>query len=916
MEFLAKVVDELAGRNIDFSNYVMVTPNRRAGLFLKKYIQKNEKISKPCWIPELYSIRDFISIVSHVYLIDNLSLVFRLYPVYRSCFKNPKSFDQFYEWGKMVISDFNEIDLYLIDQNKLFTSLRQISSVDKEFDRGGAVIKGFIKFSEHLQQLYTVFTAGLLKDKQAYYGLALRKIIEQFDLSWFDQWDKVIFAGFNALSDAEQTLMETLQDQGKAEIFWDIDTYFYEDETQEAGYFFRKNPLINNNPKVTWITDELSNASKKIDVIGVPGRTVQAKVAGEFLKKEIPQQNDTAIVLPDESLLFPFLNSLPEDLKQVNVTMGYPLKNTGIYHLLTALIDLQNNKEASDTGSTFFFRDVRNILLHSYVLAMDRITVNQFLKECLEENRVVITEQELKIFTHNIHYMFTPIFSYSSFIEYVKTILQNIVTSIKEKEGFSLEIEYIYHFYTQLQKMEDTIAEYDLELELTTFWNLFKSVIEGTSVPFLGEPLQGLQIMGFLETRALDFNNVYIFSANEGILPASRSKNSFIPYDVRKYYGMVTYEHEDSIYAYYFYRLLKRADTVKIFYNTESDEFGKGEKSRFIEQLLREYTSKNKQAEVRETIFNIKTRYSKPETLIIRKDDDIVEKLTTMKYSPTRLQTYVDCSLKFYLKYICGLEEREEVIESADNRVFGVVIHKVLERLYRPLVGETISEHHLENLKEKYELVCEQVYQESLGNVNIRKGRNYIYCSTIKTLISQYLDNEVSGKTIIRDEEQIERNIAVDKKTIQLYGKIDRIERYAGFTDIIDFKTGTIDSLQFKFRNDYDTTFLFDQLQKNEQILQLICYYFLVAGAGYISSDTRCRLGIYSFRNQQNREPVQYLKQGRNNDYHFKGRTEIGKSIPVLKHIITEILDSDTPFQKTENIDNCEYCPYKNICGR
>ncbi|MFO7888952.1 MAG: PD-(D/E)XK nuclease family protein [bacterium] len=916
MEFLAKVVDELAGRNIDFSNYVIITPNRRAGLFLKKYIQKNEKIPKPCWIPELYSIRDFISIVSHVYLIDNLSLVFRLYPIYRNCFDNPKSFDQFYEWGKMVISDFNEIDLYLIDQNKLFTSLRQISSVDEEFDRGGTVIKGFIKFSENLQQLYTVFTAELLEDKQAYYGLALRKIIDQFDISWFVQWDKVIFAGFNALSDAEQTLMEKLQEKGKAEIFWDIDTYFYEDETQEAGYFFRKNPLVNNNTKVTWITDELLHSAKKIDIIGVPGRTAQAKVAGEFLKKEISQQNDTAIVLPDESLLFPLLNSLPEDLLQVNVTMGYPLKNTGIYHLLTSVIDLQSNKESSDNGITFFFRDVRNILLHSYVLAMDRITVNQFLKECLEENRVVINEQELKIFTHNINYMFTPILSFSSFIEYIKTILQNIVTSIKDKEGFSLEIEYIYHFYTQLQKMEDTIAEFDLELELKTFWNLFKSVVEGTSIPFLGEPLQGLQIMGFLETRALDFSNVYILSANEGILPASRSKNSFIPYDVRKYFGMVTYEHEDSIYAYYFYRLLKKADTVKIFYNTESDEFGKGEKSRFIEQLLREYTSKNKNAEVRETIFNINTRYSKPEALMIRKDDEILEKLTAMKYSPTRLQTYVNCSLKFYLKYILVLEEREEVIESADNRVFGVIIHKTLEKLYRPLVGEIISENHLKNLKEQYEMLCEQVYQESLGNVDIGKGRNYIYCNIIKSLISRYLDNEVSGKTIISIEEQLERNITVNKKTIQLYGKIDRIEKYAGFTNIIDFKTGTINSLQFKFKNDYNNTYLFDKLQKNEQVLQLICYYFLVAGSGYISSDTRCRLGIYSFRNQQKKEHIEYLKQGRNKDYLFKGKTEIGKSISVLKHIIADILDTEVPFQQTENRDKCEYCPYKNICGR
>ncbi len=916
MEFLAKVMDELARRTNDFSNYVMVTPNRRAGLFIKKYIQENKKIQKPCWIPELYSIKDFISVVSRLYLMDNFSLVFRLYPVYTESFKHPKSFDTFYQWGKLVISDFNEIDLYLVDQDSLFTSLQQITSLDKEFERGGTVIDNFIQFSENLHQLYTKFTTDLLADNQAYYGLALRKIVEEFTLSGFDTWEKVIFAGFNVLSTAEQVLMEKLKENGKAEIFWDIDRYFYDDEKQEAGYFFRKNSLIKNSSPVTWITDELLTSAKNIEIIGTAGRVAQTKVAGEYLDKEIQEKDQTAVVLPDESLLFPLLNSLPENLQQVNVTMGYPLKNTSLYHLLHSIIELQSNKDTSDNKCNYFYRDVSTILLHSYILTMDRKTVYKFLNQCLEENRVLVQDQELNIFTENINYIFTPVFSLNAFIEYFRNILENIVNSMKEREGFSFEIEYIYNFYIQLQKINETMAEFNIELELSTFWNLFKGVIESSSVPFLGEPLQGLQIMGLLETRALDFKNVYILSANEGILPAVRTRNSFIPHDVRKYYGMVTHEHEDSIYAYYFYRLLKQAEKVKIFYNTESNEFGKGERSRFIEQLLREYRRKNSNASVKEKIVNIQTAYKHPETLTIKKDVKIIEHLFAMEYSPTRLQTYVDCSLKFYLKYILRLDQPEEVIESAEAREFGVVIHRILERLYQPFLGSIISREGIEKLNGQYEGICEQAYQEVMGNVDIYRGRNFIYCSIIKTLIKNYVNNEISGKTIIGNEVTVRRNLKVENKEVLLFGKIDRLEKHSEFTDIIDFKTGDTKSLQFTFQNEYNRENLIEILQKKEQVLQLIFYYYLITGTGYITKDTPCRIGIYSFRNQQKKKNPQYLKNKNNDIFHFRGTAEVGKSAVVLKHILADIFNREKSFQQTKDRSKCDFCPYKNVCGR
>ena len=915
MEFLKKVVDDLARQKIDFGEITIVTPNRRAGLFIKKYIQENNSIKKPVWLPQLYSVQDFIGAVTELDLLDRFSLVFQLYDIYTRCFHNPRAFDTYYQWSNIVLSDFEEIDQYLVDRDKLFKHLRDISQIENTFGGSSPMMNGFTRFAENLYKLYSEFSQNLLEKHQAYYGLALRHLVDRFDLSLFRRWNKIIFAGFYALTKAEQKLFELLIGNERADIYWDVDNYFFEDRKQEAGYFLRENPIIKNRDDIKWISDSLKSTKKKIDIIGTAGRVSQAKVLGYFLKNEEDQENDTAIVLPDESLLFPVLHSIPGSYRHINVTMGYPLKNTSLLHLIGAITDLHNNR-GTDPDAPFHFRDVNRILLHPYVLPLDENTIREFLVNAKENNRVLLRSKDLEGFDARIDFIFNPVTSVDSFIVYIKKISRDIVNSLKDDVHFSPEIEYIYQFYTRLQRIEDIISEHNIILELKTFRNLLREIIDTTSVPFLGEPLRGLQVMGLLETRTLDFKNVYILSVNEGILPAGKSQNSFIPNDVRKGFGMETWEHRDSIYAYYFYRLLQRAEKVKIFYNTVNDAFGKGEKSRFIDQLLHEYPYKSPQSNVEHKIFNIRSVFEKPQLISVDKNDDIIGQMKTMRFSPTRLQTYVDCSFKFYLKYVLKLDEQEELVESADAHVFGTVIHKVLNRFYQPIKGKVLSENDIEAMLGQYKQTVEEVYLEEMGSVDIEKGRNFLYCRIIETLIGNYLKNEKPGKTVIETEKDFTNRFELDDFQVKLYGKVDRIEQHNGTVDIIDFKTGIINSLQFKLDEKRSDETLFDELRKKSQVLQLICYYYLTADRINVDEDVRFRLGIYSFKEQKEVGKARYLSESRNRNYYLTRKGGYGRVDSILKQIFQDLFDKEKPFQQIDDDAKCGFCPYIEICGR
>ena len=914
MEFLRQVIHDLARQKINWGEIAIVTPNKRAGLFLKQYILDCGEIPKPVWMPQLFSIQEFVSNISDLVLLDNLTLIFKLFPVYTRIFKSPRDFDSFYPWGQVVLSDFNEIDLYLTDREKLFKQLKDLSHIDMEFGTGGRMVEDFVQFSASLQELYFALIDQLIQDRNGYYGLALRQCVEAFEISTFSKWEHIVFAGFNALSKGESDLMQQLVDANLAQCYWDTDRAMLDDENQEAGFFIRQNPLVKNADEVRWISDDIGGSPKTINLVGVAGRVAQAKVLGSMLAQNNTRGEETAVVLGDESLLFPVLHAMPDSIQKINVTMGYPLKMTSLYHLMESIFDLHLHGDQDEQEHVRFLH-ARSILLHPYILPFAENTIRDLVRDAEKDNQVLVSINELNALHKTIGLIFASQNTVSGLISLLKDLLRSIGDQLKDDKQLSMEVEILFQFYTRLQRLEDILQEYSINMSLLTFRKLFQDVVASASVPFLGEPLQGLQVMGLLETRTLDFKHVYLLSANEGILPAAESQQSFIPFEVRQANGMMTHAHSDAVFAYYFYRLFKQAETVTLFYSTLTDAFGKGERSRFIDQLLHEFKGRYPNLKFHEKTVHSEAEFQKPDPIVVAKADEILNEIKAMTFSPTRLQTFVDCSLKFYFRYILNLKEKEEVVESADARIFGTVIHEVLEHLFEPYENQPLTRGQLDSMLERYPEVVESVYLGEMGQVNIRKGRNYLNCEIIKKLVQIYLAGEKPGKVVLSSEKEYFKSLEVDGVPIQLKGIVDRIEKTGEIVNIIDFKTGMIKSLQFDLMEDRSLGDLLEILRKQTQVLQLL-FYGYIAGEAVSSGEVPLRLGIYSFKEQKDEGRARFLTQTRNKPYVFDASQAEVLIAPVLRAIFLDLLDVNNPFEQTDDPEKCRICPYADVCGR
>lgn len=911
--FLAQVVDDLARRGVNWQATTFITPNQRSGLFLKKHILAHPGIAKPLWMPRFLSIQEFAAQQSDLELLDPLSLVFRLYPIYRAVFNYPKAFDAFYAWGQIVLGDFNEMDLYLVERPTLFRHLRDLSQIDAEFGGTGPLMADFVRFSASLEKLYQSLQESLLLQNQAYYGLALRRLVEGFDPQAFAPWGRLVFAGFNALSTAEERLIQRLVDEDLAWTYWDVDAQMLDDQRQEAGYFLRESPLIEDRNSTRWIEQGLA-APKTIEIIGAAGRVAQAKALGLMLAEGNASLDDTAVVLADPTLLFPVLHSLPEALDRVNVTMGYPLRHTPLYHLVQAVVTLHAQREDEAEGD-FRFLHVQPILLHPLVLPLAETAIRQLVAEARKANRVRVHFTELLALHPALEAAFRAPATTADFIGHLMTFLMHLVEAQTGQVHRSLEVEVLYQFHTRLQRILDMVQSHDIDLELATFWSLFKEILDSSTLPFLGEPLEGLQLMGLLETRTLDFRQVFLLGANEGALPAAQSHTSFIPNEVRRQCGMITHAHQDAVFAYTFYRLLMRAETVRIFYSTSSDALGRGERSRFIDQLIHEFAKSNPNTAIRHRTVNMDTVFDRPGAISVAKTDEILRCLETMDYSATRLQAYVGCRLRFYFRYVLGLSEQDEVVETADAKIFGTVIHETLNRLFDPVIGQTLTAEALGAMERRCPGLVEEVYREKVGQVNVSAGRNYLSVHVIQTLLGHYLKGETTGKRVLGTEKKLSCTLNVGGRPLQLTGTIDRMDQHPdGGVDIIDFKTGRVDSLIIDLDAEVDRVALLETFRKNPQILQLLVYALLAADG--LDPEALMRLGIYSFKAQKEEGRVRFLSAGRGQVHGLSPVQDRDRIERLLTSVFEDLLDPEQPFDQVEDASYCGYCPFTEICGR
>ena len=817
-----------------------VFPTRRAGVYFKKYLTERFP-NQFIWSPYVFSIVEFTQFLSEKVILDPVTMVLELYRIYH-LYEPETKFDQFYPWGLLLIKDFDEIDKYMVPHEQLFTNLRDIRQLDEVFEledeqfeflkqfwnvldkeKNTDLESEFIRIWEVLGSVYEEFKENLAANNAAYEGMAQREILEKLENGSLQlPFKRVVFAGFNALSTAEEKLFDYLSDKKNIEgkIYWDSDAYYMQDPKQEANKFLsRYYQKWKNHPKHDWSQQtDFRLAAKNVHIIGIPLKVGQAKYTGQLLQALVEKKElniaESALVLGDEALLFPMLYALPNDIDKINITMGYPLKDSPLYRLLETLVQLQKTALVTEVKSeesgvrsqgrgvrsqesgarsqegnlqigsssvhrppslvqrspsttpkiAFYSKYILQIINNPFIQAFDKEGIKQYT-DYIEYNNLIYIYEE-SILQRLKHPIFRQIFTKASFfmelIEVFNNVLVRLFNRIKEEleeeedlnvkteevtdaeKGNSkkaIELEFIYHTVLQLKKLEETLKKYRQAVTNETFWKLFREVIQTVKLPFTGEPLKGLQIMGFLETRTLDFKNIFALGINEGSIPSSKPHQTFIPFNLRKGFKMPTFLDQDAIFAYHFYHLLQRAENVYLIYNTEIGDFGSGEKSRFLLQIEHELDLLAPDIEVHKHIIAtpLQNDNNSKEPLEIQKNEAIMEELNqfienhpkageygTRRLSPSALTTYINCPVQFYFKYIAELYELESVKEDITNLVFGNILHHTIEFTYNDFIYKRIRQRNLLDRNKLLhtlhkQMVVKQFYSQVLRSDQLEK---------------------------------------------------------------------------------------------------------------------------------------------------------------------------------------------------
>ena len=952
LPFLQKTAQYLVSTfNDDLGTLCIVLPNRRGGLFLRKYLAA--EVGKVTWAPTILSIEDFITGISGLQEVETLRLLFELYEVHREIEgKNAQTFEEFLRWGPQLLTDFNEVDRYLADAKELFSTLTEARAISLWNLDGQPLTdfeKKYLRFYESLHGYYEKLTSRLLAKNQAYQGLGFRHAAKNIETTKDNlPWRHIIFAGFNALTKAEEIIIGTLRNDGKATLLWDADQYYLENRQQEAGDFLRhwlrkwpvKEPM--------WISDDFAASEKQIEIIGSPDPVGQVKYCGHLLQElaKIGQAGEkTAVVLLDEGLLIPLLNSIPDEVDALNITAGLPLNQTPLASLFETVFRLHLNTArftylTSKGIKKYYFKDVLKLLQHPYIhrMAQRMMHGNRFVfDETIDRIRLghqvfigieEITSLNTGLFSANLAFMEEMFVSWAKPADAIacfKSMIENLKASIVEP----MEMEYLFAFSKIVHQLGNLLADFPSELKIPAFYELYRQVITGTSLPFYGEPLKGVQLMGMLETRTLDFENIIILSCNEDLLPSSKVNTSFIPFDIKTSFGLPTYRNKDSVYAYHFYRLIQRAQHAWILYNTEPDQLGGGDRSRFLRQIASELPAYNPRIIIRESVLTSPIPKGElPPAIEIPKTGDVLASLEekAMKgFSATSLNSYRNCALKFYYSEIAGIKEPEDVDDTIDPAVLGSAVHEALNKLYKPFVDHPLTRENLSAMEKISDEAVDKAFEKKFKGSDITYGKNLLLVSVAKLMIKRYLQYEAdqleelgkSGKscTVALLEQLVETTISMpyrDKElNIRLKGFIDRVDKMDGWWKIIDYKTGTTEPKQVKVKD-------WEELAVNPDLnigFQLLMYGYLLAArfrnpisssAGIVSLK-RINAGFTAV-SVPGEEPGKVTS--------ILDEQSAGRFKEVIRRILAEVYDLTSPFSQTSDLNICQRCPYINLCGR
>ena len=956
--FLEEVAADLYARYGEgLSDRAVLFPSRRARLF---FVDALGRIAgRPMWQPEWVTIDDLTGEISGLHTGDRVRLITELYKVYSAYHNEP--FDKFYFWGDMLLTDFDTIDKYLIDAQMLFRNISEIKEIEADISyltpAQLRILSFWSSFGEQadlseekrrflaiwktLGPIYRRFRERLSSLGIAYNGMVQRAAADRIRGGGFvfPEPRRYVVAGFNALSECEKRLFGFLATAAETDFYWDYDSYYKDDPEQEAGMFVRSN--VAQFPPRTELRHDNMQGEKQVVSVAAVSNAVQCKYAAAILaglarrrREEDPGiaagarpalGKETAVVLTDENLLLPLLYALPADIGRVNVTMGFPLRQSLAYTFVERLVELQNHRRCKGDGCTFYHADVAGILAHPYVAECDAALTRTMHEEIVRDRRISVDAAWLGR-NELLKRIFTPAATWRELSDYMLDVVAAVARQPYEGDDARQRVEFLAVIAEQVTKLRNSLDECDIDLTAEVYTSLLRRHLQTLRIPFEGEPLEGIQIMGILETRNLDFENVIILSMNDDNFPGNHmAQASFIPYNLRAAYELPTPEHHEGVYAYYFYRLIQRAKTVHMLYCSHADDKSTGEPSRYIYQL--DYESG---FDVRKVEVGVDVNLAETAPIEVPKDEGVMVRLerfvdaqSPATLSPTAFFRYVACPLRFYFHSIARLEADDEISEEVDAPMFGTILHAAVQTLYARIAGEA---HPGETLRamirtgevaQAVEAAINQNYlQDKHATAEDYSGNLLL----VKDIVIRYLRGGVMPYDAAHDAFSVsglEEPVAYPFRfraggrdlEMKFAGIADRIDTLDdGALRVVDYKTGA-PHLEF---DGVESLFTGTGKQRLSNILQTLLYAMML----HRSRGCDVEPALYYVRNM-NRPG--YSPQLDDKQLGVRGARYTlyrERFEELLRAQLAELYDTSVPFRQCEDADTCKYCDFNVICKR
>lgn len=943
--FLEQVADAILNINPNNSlRTAVIFPNKRSEIFLKNIL--STKVNTTIWLPDFFTIDEFITQASGLFAMDPVTVYFELYDIHKKVAgKDSRSVEDFLSWAPMMLGDFNDIDLNLVDASQVFRHLSEAKAMSAwNLDRKPLteLQKNYLAFYNALIEYYQQLQLSLSSKNAGYKGMIYRNLAENMEGQCKSlKWERFLFVGFNALTPAEKQIFSYLKDHYKVDFFWDVDEWYMKPDAyglaeSEAGRFIRGLITELGIEVPIWPKSRLIHHEKKIQLLGVSKNIGQLKYVSQQVRAWQAagdhRIHDTAIVLADETLLIPLLNSLDEkDADQqaltYNVSMGYPLTGSPLSQFVIQWMDFIL-KTHEQPHKKYALMHLEALLNHTILrFAIDYYQTGQFKqitaqlksgKSSYSDKKEILNLLKGKAHTEVLELiglLLSDNKQPSNFIEQLLALIDLIKRALPAAKQRTLIKEQLTELTRLLKKLSSYVKYNAHQMSLQAFRIILVQLMKSCEISLKGEPLQGIQIMGMLETRNLDFKNIIIVSANEGILPRAENMDSFIPFDIRAYYKLTLPKDKTDVYSYYFYRLLQGASQVTLLYNTEPNVLGGGEKSRYLIQLKDELLPLNKRIIYTESIVHIPLNNKMgSQHISIEKSQDVMNKLEALAesgFSASSLNSYVNCKLQFYFSRILKLKTTPNAQHAIEANIFGKIVHAVLEDLYKPFLNNTIAADVLSDSIKQLHFDMQKYFLEYLHAGDLQNGKNLLILNVAEQYVRQFVKADVSylkkqRRSLVGVEQELTSTIQLEDRLIHLKGIIDRLDKdeASGGIRIVDYKTGKVapNDLVLKDWGDLLNT------DKQNKTFQVLFYAYLYDQAG--QTTTEIETGIYSLRSFTNGFMTPALPEKlslREGLYHFEIQ---------LKALLSDLFDPDSDFDQTKQALTCNYCDYKNICNR